>query len=413
MAGEQRRRGAARSVGRRSRPGTGPLRPSVGPGPCAGRRWLARQVDRAVLPTAARRSLPRARLRSTLSSSGPSSVVRSTDWSSDIGLASSHDARARVVRPGCRAARRASARRSSSRGSRRARRRPARPRPAAAAAARGSSRPLTPAPRRQRGRQLLVAVDPPDLLDEVGLARDVVAPPVRDGRRRARRRRPRRRSRAARGSSACSSRGIGDAEQPLDARLAQPDRRGRRARRRRRRSSRPPAARRTARPSASPPAPGPPCASSGDSPFSNRPDASVRRPSRDEVRWMFGPVPGRRLHQHARGAVVDLRARAAHDPGDATSAPSASSITTMSGSSVRSTSSSVVIVLAVVRAPDDQPAARDEVGVERVHRLAAEQHHVVGDVDDVGDRPLPRGHQPRLQPRRRLAELDVLVQASR
>ena len=67
-------------------------------------------------------------------------------------------------------------------------------------------------------------------------------------------------------------------------------------------------------------------------------------------------------------------------------------------------------LLAVARAPHDQRAARHQVGVERVQRLPAEQHHVVGDVDDVGDRPLAGRHQPRLQPRRRLAELHVLVQ---
>ena len=32
--------------------------------------------------------------------------------------------------------------------------------------------------------------------------------------------------------------------------------------------------------------------------------------------------------------------------------------------------------------------------------LPGQQHHVVGDVDDVRDRPLAGGHQPRLQPRR-------------
>ena len=47
------------------------------------------------------------------------------------------------------------------------------------------------------------------------------------------------------------------------------------------------------------------------------------------------------------------------------------------------------------------------VEVEGVQRLRGQQHHVVGDVDDVVDRPLPGGHQPRLQPQRRGPDLDV------
>jgi hypothetical protein len=48
-----------------------------------------------------------------------------------------------------------------------------------------------------------------------------------------------------------------------------------------------------------------------------------------------------------------------------------------------------------------------------VHRLAREQHHVVRDVDDVVDRPLPGGRQPRLQPQRRRADRHVLVEPGR
>ena len=57
-------------------------------------------------------------------------------------------------------------------------------------------------------------------------------------------------------------------------------------------------------------------------------------------------------------------------------------------------------LLAVARAADGERRARDAVEVERVQRLAGEQHHVVGDVDDVRDRALAGGHQPRLQPQR-------------
>ena len=85
------------------------------------------------------------------------------------------------------------------------------------------------APRGQRGRQLLVAPDAPDLLDEVGLAGDVVAPPVRD-----------RDVEAVVGGRDAEAEPLEDrgllvardrgAEQPADARLAQPDDRRRRAR---------------------------------------------------------------------------------------------------------------------------------------------------------------------------------------
>ena len=93
--------------------------------------------------------------------------------------------------------------------------------------------------------------------------------------------------------------------------------------------------------------------------------------------------------------------------------PSASAIRTTSGSSRRSTSSSVVIVSPAAAAAHDEAPARDAVEVERVQRLAGHEHHVVRDVDDVGDRPLAGGHQPRLQPRRRGPDRDVLEQRGR
>ena len=46
----------------------------------------------------------------------------------------------------------------------------------------------------------------------------------------------------------------------------------------------------------------------------------------------------------------------------------------------------------------------DPIEVERVQRLGGQQHHVVGDVDDVVDRPLAGRDQPRLQPQRRGAD---------
>ena len=82
-------------------------------------------------------------------------------------------------------------------------------------------------------------------------------------------------------------------------------------------------------------------------------------------------------------------------------ARSRSAMTSMSGSSVRSTPSSVVIVSPGLarRTRISAPARRAQV--ERVHRLADLDVHVVGDVDDRADRPDAGGLQPRGHPRRR------------
>ena len=63
--------------------------------------------------------------------------------------------------------------------------------------------------------------------------------------------------------------------------------------------------------------------------------------------------------------------------------------------------------LALARRAHVQLRARDPVEVVGVHRLAERQHHVVGDVDHVADRPLAGRHQARLQPQRRRAHLHV------
>ena len=88
--------------------------------------------------------------------------------------------------------------------------------------------------------------------------------------------------------------------------------------------------------------PWPSIACSGWSPFSNRPEASERSPSRVEVRWMLGPfqvaasistrvVPGR-TSERSPPMMPAIEV-----------GPLSSAMTTMSGSSTRSTSSSVVI----------------------------------------------------------------------
>ena len=95
----------------------------------------------------------------------------------------------------------------------------------------------------------------------------------------------------------------------------------------------------------------------------------------------------------------DLRDLAAHDPGDP-GGPVA--VADQDGLGVEGALDPVERghLLAVGRGADDQRAVGHPVEVERVQRLRGEQHHVVGDVDDVVDRPLARRDQPRLQPQR-------------
>ena len=59
------------------------------------------------------------------------------------------------------------------------------------------------------------------------------------------------------------------------------------------------------------------------------------------------------------------------------------------------------------RAADPQLASREPVEVERVHRVAELEHHVVGDVDDVVDRPYVGCLQARRHPARRRADADL------
>jgi hypothetical protein len=125
-----------------------------------------------------------------------------------------------------------------------------------------------------------------------------------------------------------------------------------------------------------------------------------------------GAVPVGDLHEHARRGVVDLGALAAHDAGDR-------------GRPVGVIDDEHLVVeradlavergdlLAVLRAAHDEPRARHAIEVEGVQRAADQQHRVVGDVDDVVDGPLARGHEARLQPRRRRPDGDVLEGARR
>ena len=170
------------------------------------------------------------------------------------------------------------------------------------------------------------------------------------------------------------------------------------------------ASRRTARSSASSRRPAPPSAARGDRPFSKRALASLRRPSRVEVWWIVG----------ASQAATSSRTRVVSSPTSDRAppmtpasdvGPSASSMTISPSSSVRVWPSSVSIVSPCARGAHGEPLPGDPVEVERVQRLAGQEHHVVRDVDDVRDRALAGGGQARLEPRRRRADLHVLEHA--
>ena len=98
--------------------------------------------------------------------------------------------------------------------------------------------------------------------------------------------------------------------------------------------------------------------------------------------------------------------RAAHDPGDALRRPFAVADQEVVVVSSRSTPSSVVIFSPGVASRTTMPATGEATEVERVQRTAAFEHHVVGDVDDVADRPHARETQPALHPVGRLPHRD-------
>ena len=120
-----------------------------------------------------------------------------------------------------------------------------------------------------------------------------------------------------------------------------------------------------------------------------------------------GPVPVRGLEQHPGRRLRDLRHLAAHDPGDAGRAVA---ITDEHRLGIELALDPVERrhPLAGGRGTDDDLAARDPVEVEGVKRLGGHQHHVVGDVDDVRDRPHPGGDQPSLEPGRGGRDTDAL-----
>ena len=115
----------------------------------------------------------------------------------------------------------------------------------------------------------------------------------------------------------------------------------------------------------------------------------------------------RGLEQDVRGVVGKLGLLAAHDPGERDRAL---------GVGDHEIGRVELAQLAVERAnllprlrpPDDDPALGEPAAIERVQRAAEREHHVVGDVDRVRDRPLAGGRQPRLHPLGRGADPRVV-----
>ena len=123
-------------------------------------------------------------------------------------------------------------------------------------------------------------------------------------------------------------------------------------------------------------------------------------------------VPGRHLEQDPGRLVGDLGDLATHDPGD----PGGSlAIADQDGLGVEGALDTVECrhPLAAAGGPDDQLGAPDAIEVEGVQRLRGHQHHVVGDVDDIGDRTQPGGDETRTQPGRRRADRHFAERACR
>ncbi len=141
-------------------------------------------------------------------------------------------------------------------------------------------------------------------------------------------------------------------------------------------------------------------------PRSKRIEASVLRPSRLLVRRTEA---GRKQALSSAMRVVPGPTSDARPPitPPTAAARAASAITSMSGSSARSTPSSVVSRSPASARRITSTPTLQAAEVERVHGLAQLQHDVVGDVHDVADRPDARSLEPLDEPPWRRAHRDL------
>ena len=124
-------------------------------------------------------------------------------------------------------------------------------------------------------------------------------------------------------------------------------------------------------------------------------EASLRRPSVSDVRWMFGPF------QVATSISTRVVSRETSDRAPPITpaievGPSSSSISTISASSVADLPVERLELLARRGPPDRERAPATRSRSNACSGWPVTQHHVVGDVDHVRDRPLAGRHQPRL-----------------
>ena len=112
----------------------------------------------------------------------------------------------------------------------------------------------------------------------------------------------------------------------------------------------------------------------------------------------------RRLEDDPAGGGRDLGVGAPITPPMAVARVS-SAMTSVSASAYDRPSS--VVSVSAARAPHDNGRPGQARVIERVHRVAQLEQHVVGDVDDVADRPDAAGGQPARHPRRRGCDRDI------
>ena len=108
----------------------------------------------------------------------------------------------------------------------------------------------------------------------------------------------------------------------------------------------------------------------------------------------------RGLEEDVRRPLAHLGLLAAHDPGEGDRALGVGDHQILRVELARSPVEGREL-LSRPRPPDDDLPAAQRVEIEGVERIAEGEHHVVRDVDDVGDRAHAGSRDPRLEPRRR------------
>ena len=145
--------------------------------------------------------------------------------------------------------------------------------------------------------------------------------------------------------------------------------------------------------------------SAGSAPRSKRMLASVLSPSFLLVRRTEAGLKYALSRTMVVVAFVTSVSAPPMTPATAT-ARSASAMTSMSGESTRVLTIERLKRFAGPRGSHANVRAGQSREIERVHRMAHLEQHIVGDVDDVADRPDAGGVQARLHPFRRGTDRD-------